>query len=247
MKRYLVALMLTFLACPHLSEAQEILTKELRYQIDNVLPPFATTREHLAEADSIVHLNKHYKTWWIDEFVSVEVSAIHNGEKVIAMGENDVFTNEQKVIMKNADSGTDISIYVRYMPNNTLSHNDEKDFFFSFMVLPDNEATYPGGVEKFGEYLKENAIDNIENPIIEDNDITAIKFMVDEEGLITDAKLFWSCKNEELDKLLLEAICNMPKWTPAHYVNGHKVKQEFALTVGNLESCVINMLGTRPF
>jgi TonB family protein len=73
----------------------------------------------------------------------------------------------------------------------------------------------------------------------------AIKFTIDEAGQIINAHIFQPSKDEDVDNLLLETICNMPNWKPAEYSNGKKVKQEFVLTVGNMENCMINLLNIR--
>lgn len=44
---------------------------------------------------------------------------------------------------------------------------------------------------------------------------------------------------------MAEAIRNMPSWKPAGYSNGISVKQDFVLTVGNMESCVVSLLNIR--
>jgi len=40
----------------------------------------------------------------------------------------------------------------------------------------------------------------------------------------------------------LETIQKMPCWKPAKYANGTTVKQDFVLTVGNMENCIMPML-----
>jgi len=37
----------------------------------------------------------------------------------------------------------------------------------------------------------------------------------------------------------------MPRWKPAKYTNGSTIKQEFALTVGNMENGVIHLLNLK--
>ena len=93
-----------------------------------------------------------------------------------------------------------------------------------------------------------NAIDKISTSFNKIN-LAAVKFTINEEGQIVDAHVFQSAyqpsKDEKIDELLLETICNMPSWEPAEYDNGIKVKQEFVLTVGDMESCVVNLLNIR--
>ena len=44
---------------------------------------------------------------------------------------------------------------------------------------------------------------------------------------------------------MMSGLREMPRWKPAKYANGTKVKQEFAFVVGHMESCVINTINTR--
>lgn len=144
-----------------------------------------------------------------------------------------------------ADAGTNIAVKVRYIPENTLKHNDIKELDFSFTVDPENEAQYVGGQEQLQQYLKLTAIDKIPLTRFEKSTLAAVKFTLDEEGNVIDAHVFQSSKDAETDALLLAAIRNMPSWKPAEYANGLKVKQDFVLTVGNMESCVMNLLEIR--
>ena len=73
-------------------------------------------------------------------------------------------------------------------------------------------------------------------------DFTPVKFTIDEEGNVSDAHVFWDFKDDSIDSLLLEAVCNMPNWKPAKYANGTQTSQEFVLTVGNRENCIIHTL-----
>ena len=78
-------------------------------------------------------------------------------------------------------------------------------------------------------------------------DLAAVKFTVNEDGKIANAHVVESSKDEKVDRLLLATIQNMTDWKPAKYSNGLQVKQDFILTVGNMESCVVNLLGIRRY
>jgi hypothetical protein len=194
-------------------------------------------------------LDMFFKSSWIRSYVSVEIMAICKGEKRKAVNKSDVFSNEQKDIMSNPDAGTGISVKVRYMPENTLINNDIKDLNFTFMVDPEREAKFSGGQRHLEQYLMEHAIAKIPHESFNDKDLVAVKFTIGEDGEIIDAHVFESeyqtDRNEKIDKLLLEAVRNMPRWEPAQYANGTKIRQEFVLTVGNMDSCVINLLNIR--
>jgi len=145
-------------------------------------------------------------------------------------------------MMNTADAGTDISVKVLYLPENTLTHNDVKEISFTFEVNPEKEASYSGGEQQLQEYLKKNAMDKISDSVFKRYQLTAVKFTVTENGQIIDAHVAHTSNDEATDKVLLETICNMPNWQPAEYTDGTKVKQDFVLMVGDKESCVINLL-----
>lgn len=222
--------------------SQHIPTNELPYEVNRVYPYLFITKEKLKEAHTLIDLNKRYPSSWIRTYLSVEILTSHNGKIQKARGKNAMLTEEQKKLMEMADAGTDIFVKVQYMPENTLKHNEPKEIKFKFLVEPENAATYFGGQQRLKQYLKEKAIDKIPNGSFKGFDLTTVKFTVNEEGKIIDAHVFWPSKNEKIDALLLEAIRYMPDWKPAIYADGTKVKQEFALTVGNHKNCIINLL-----
>ncbi len=237
------------LAFPHLGSSQDSLTNELSYEVNRIYPYISITKEKLIDANTINdfknetnNLNLDYKPSWVREYISVEILTSYKGAIRKAVSKNDTLTKEQKDIMNMADVGTDISVNIQYIPENNLTQNDPKELNFTFTVNPDSEAKYSGGQQKLKQYLEEKAIDKIADGSFKDYDLAAVKFTIGEEGEITDAHVFESSKDEKIDKLLLDAIRNMPCWKPAEYSNGIKVKQEFVLTVGSMENCMIYLL-----
>jgi len=244
------------LAFPQLGSSQNSLTKELSYEVNRIYPYISISKEKLNEALSIndfknqvKNVNLDYKLSWVRAFISVEILTSQKGEIRKAVSKNDVLSQEQKEIMNMADAGTDISVKIKYIPENTLRHNDPKELNFTFTVDPEREALYPGGQQQLKNYLKEKAIDKIPSNSFKDYDLAAVKFTVNEEGEISNAHVFGteyqSSKKEKIEKLLLETIRDMPRWIPAEYANGTKVKQEFVLTVGNMENCIIHLLNIK--
>ncbi|MFT7606499.1 MAG: hypothetical protein ACI8VT_004102, partial [Saprospiraceae bacterium] len=250
-----IVLLFIALAFSYPGSSQDSLTNELRYEVNRTYPSISIAKEKLKEAHTLIDLNEannlhlHYRPAWIREYISVEISASNKGILRKAVSENDTLSQEQKDIMNMADVGTDISVNIQYIPENTLKHNDAKEIDFKFTVNPESEAIYAGGQQQLKQYLKENAIDKIPTGSFKGYDLAAVKFTINEEGKIIDAHIFGpefqTSKDEKIDKLLLETICNMPNWKPAEYANGTKVKQEFVLTVGNMENCVIPLLNIR--
>jgi len=241
----LIVFLIIALVIPLLGTSQDSLTFELRYEVHRIHPPLSISRETLNETHTLSDLNEHYKPSWVKEYISVEIITSYRGMIKKAMGRSDTLSQEQKNIMNMADVGTDIAVKVQYIPDNTFTHNDIKEINFTFAVDPESEAQYPGGQQQLKQYLKVNAIDKIPDGSFKKYNLTAVKFTVNEEGQVINVHIFETSKDEETDELLMETICNMPNWKAAEYSNGIKVKQEFVLTVGDMESCVINLLNIR--
>jgi hypothetical protein len=240
-----IALVFIALVFPLLVAAQDIPSDVLRFEVNRIYQPLSISHDQLNEARTLEDLNKYYKSSWVQEYISVEIITSHEGNIKKAMSKNDMLSPEQISHMTMADDGSDISIKVRYIPENTLKHNEAKEFNFNFIVYPEIEATYVGGQQQLTQYLKENAIDKIPPGSLDEKVLAAVKFTVDHTGNIIDVHTVWSSEDETIDNLLLETIHSMPAWKPAEYSTGLKTNQEFVFMVGNMESCVVNLLNLR--
>ena len=217
----------------------------LRYRVDRNYPPLAITKAQFKEAVTIADINRYFKPSWVEEYISVEVSALYNGQLKSVKGPDGILTKEQKDFIWQVASSGEIAVHVHYMPDNTLSHNDPKDINFTFLIEPDNGATFVGGHNELLQYFKENAIDKIENTGFTDQTLASVLFTINEAGEVVNAHVFQPSEDEATDDLLLEAVCNMPIWKPAEYDDGTRVSQEFALNIGNMESCLMNFMNIR--
>jgi hypothetical protein len=240
-KNTLLTLLFAAFIFPHFGAMQAPLENDLPYEVNQIYPYISITKTELKDARTLIDINKHYKSSWVKEYISVEILTTYQGKGRKSVSKNDILTQEQKDHINTADLATDISVKVLYFPDNTLKGKEIKEINFSFNPVPEKEATYFGGEEALKKYLQETAIYKIPNNRFENYDLAAVKFTIDEDGQIINVHLFQS-KDEETDDLLLKAIRNMPKWQPATYENGTKGKQEFVLTVGNMENCVIHLL-----
>jgi len=207
-------------------------SQELSFDVygNHALP---VTREQISKARTLSDINPGYPASWITEYVSSSVLVTSKGERVNAAGTNDVLNAEQKKILNSFDPGTDIHVEVKYRTRNAVTNEMvDRGMNFSVTVMPATEAEFLGGNKKMKEYLKETAINKIPVPFAEDL-LARIRFVVDEEGTITNAHISRTSGDEKTDALLLEAINKMPKWKPAKDSNGVKVSQEFEFSVGN--------------
>lgn len=225
--------------------AQEEASKEIAYEVNQVYQPLSISKEQLDKAETLMDLNAQYKPSWIKKYYSVKLWAKQGGKLKKVVGKNAFLTLKQKNLLQQADVGTDIMVEVDYLPNNTLKHNEPKTINFSFLVNPETSAMYAGGDDGLKAYLKTHAMDKIQVLDFDKTRLAVVKFAIDENGEVQHAAIVETSKNKTVDALLIAAIAQMPKWQPAQYANGMAVKQEFVLTVGNLESCVMNLLNVR--
>jgi len=217
---------------------------DLPFQVNINHPPLSISQDQLHNAISLSDLNRMFRPNWIREYLSVEISTIQNDKIVNVLGENDKLNQEQKDFLKSLNFPARITVSLEYIPENNLKENPPRKESFSFSIHPTTSASYIGGNEKLINYLNTTAVSKIDNSIFKEYDLAVVTFTINEEGQVVDASVFQSSEDEHTDNLLYEAVCNMSDWTPAQHDSGKKVRQEFALTVGNHESCVINLLNT---
>lgn len=219
---------------------------DLKFEINKVLPFVSIEENKLAEINTLQDLDKRYPASWVKEYISVEVSAFKKGTQTKASGTSDVLTQAQKELIQSADRNRDIAVNITYLPNNSLKNNTAKQYDFEVTVMPVRNATYAEGAEQLIQYLQSNGIGKIEVGSFTGYDLTAIKFTITEQGDIRDIKVVLPSKDAKIDEMMIAAISKMPKWKPAEFSNGLKVKQDFVLTIGNMDNCMVNLLNIRP-
>jgi len=136
-------------------------------------------------------------------------------------------------------------VYMKYMPNNTLSHNDPKEFSFDVVIDPQSDAAYVGGRASLDNFVQENILTHLQDVTLDDQALAVVSFTIDKNGKARNVKISESTEQEDLDELILKAVCDMPDWQPAASADGTNIDQEFVLTLGNLESCKMNFFNTR--
>ncbi|MBK7938076.1 MAG: energy transducer TonB [Lewinellaceae bacterium] len=238
-KTQFLLIVLLSIGCAFNSFAQN----DLKFEINKVLPFISIQENKLAEINTLTDLDKRYPMSWVKEYISVEISAKKNGIQTKVSGSSDVLNQEQKELIRLADRNSDIAVSVMYLPENSLKNNTVKQYDFKVTVMPDKNAVYGEGPEQLIQYLQKNSIVNIEAGSFTGYDLTAIKFAITEQGHITDIQVAMPSKDAKIDEMLVAAISKMPGgWKPAEFSNGLKVKQNFVLTVGNMENCMVNLL-----
>jgi TonB family protein len=191
-------------------------------------------KEILNDARKIGDISPGFPTNWLNKYVSAEIQAVCNGKSKKAMSTNEILSAEQKDILKTADLGTDVIVNIRYKSQNSATEKEEvRTINYSVTIIPEVEAKYSGGQQQLLKYFRENAISKITEIASKELQYGLIKFTINEQGEIIHTKISKSTGDSKVDKLLVDAIKNMPKWNPAENSMGIKVKQEFVFSVGN--------------
>ena len=175
---------------------------------------------------------------YLFNYSSVEISATSEGKLLTSESTSDKLTAEQKNILSLADLGTDISIKIKFTYKNEAnarpgSAGKLNEGVYSVTVVPETEAAFPGGFKQFAAYYTENVFSKIqEKKETEKIQQAVLKFTVDEEGQVVDARIASTSTDPKIDELLLNATNRMPKWMPAQNSRGIKVKQQFSIPLG---------------
>lgn len=203
-------------------------SQELGY---GVLPYSRTIKKEKASVAKVLSdINPRFPASWIREYVSVSLSVSQNGQVLKADGRGFELNKEQQQILKIGETGADINVAIKYYPNNTLP-KEVKDMDFTFTIAPDIDAQFQDGKAVIQQYLKENAIDRLSEMSDIELHQAKVSFNINQNGDVTNAKIFERSHSAEIDGLLLTAINNMPKWLPAKNADGTLVSQAFEFIV----------------
>ncbi len=224
---------------------QDSFLTDIQCLVDVIDPPLALNKTQLEAAETIKDLNPYYKPSWVRSFNTVELITTYQGESRKSIGKDDRLTTEQKEHLKDLDDHSSVIVRILYIPENELSDNEEKEIKFTIPMSPDQDAAYPDSDEVLYSYLKEVLISEIPERSFKKYQLGTVKFTVDVDGHIIEPKILFPTENNTTDSLMLHSICNMPLWTPAQYESGLKVRQEYALNVGSMQSCIANLVNTR--
>lgn len=218
--------------------AFSVFSQRIGYEIYGTLTnPYAEpysllTLDTLKGARTLSDINTRYRPDWVASYIRVEVASTCGEESKKAISTNDILTTAQMNILKTTDIGCNIDVEVDYIPENTLKDNPPRKMAFSLRMVPIYEAKYPGGQQALKMYLKENVIDEILRGRDRQLELAKIKFTINEEGHVSDVNIFKTSEDDEMDQIMLKAICNMPNWSPAKNREGEKIIQEFELSMG---------------
>ena len=226
---------------------QDTLIEDFSVGIHKVIPPLSIERQTISGAFSIQDIHPQYKPSWIKEFINIEIQTIQDGKTKIARSEDDLLTEDQIKNLIASDINTDIYLKIDYIPNNNLKHNEPKIYDATFRINPDKDAEFVTGEKSMMSYLDRNVITKVQDYRFEQYALAAVKFTVDQSGHIENVSVQESSKDEKIDLMMVNAMCNMPAWKAAEFYDGSKVDQDFILTVGDMKSCIVPTLNIKRY
>ena len=195
----------------------------------------AIKQEKLISATTLADLITGYPASWITDYLATEILVSSGDDIQRSVGTNDTLTMHQKEIIAGAHLDADIVLDVAYRYKNSITGQmDLRTLHYTATVVPEIEATYTGGAVAMNDYLKANTLQPFPDSVTRLKNQMLISFIVSETGAINNVKLTTSSGYPDTDRVLLEAITRMPAWKPAEDRDGHKVKQEFEFTLGNI-------------
>lgn len=245
MKNSFLFLLVLIALLPLENAAQDVEIREPSFGFNVMYPAVSMTKKDLASAVHVSDLDPKFPASWIREYLRVEVTTFEKGKKRMTTGHQEKLNREQRDALAKADPDRDISISVRYIPENTLVDNPPQTLEFTCSVDPETDASYPEGKTGLIAYFRQKVIQHLPEGLISGYDLAAYTFSIGEEGQVLDPAIFNTSGDDQMDALVLEVIRNMPKWTPACHADGTRDRQKFVFTIGNLENCIVPLLNIR--
>ncbi|MDW3650301.1 MAG: energy transducer TonB [Bacteroidia bacterium] len=227
----------SIIACIFLPLA--LLSQNLGYEVQSTYKK-AVKEEQLHGARTMLDINPGYPQNWIKEtdYISSELVLNDQGKVIKALGNNDILNSEQQSVLKMAEIGSNIDVAIKYYSENVVTKERVVNTMsFRLSLIPEIEASYPGGYDELKAYLKKQVIDVIGEEKGKKIDLAKVKFAINTHGKACDARISESSGSQEIDRLLLESVARMPAWKPAQDVNGKKIKQEFEFIMGMKAGC----------
>ncbi len=240
---HLVLFIVFTLSFIQIGRTQTSINKCPIFEIQPSSSSFIIQKEKLAEVKTLKDINPYYNSSWVKTYFSVKVEAYIDNEINVVYGKSDSLNQDQLNLLLESDVGKEISISIEYLPKNNLEFNEVKIERFSFLFYPEENASYIEGDESLENYIQNLLTECGVSNHLDEEDLVILKFSIDLTGIIKNVHVIWPSKDVQFDNYLLTIIREMPSWSPARYSNGVAVDQEFSFSLGNHESCAINMLG----
>ncbi|MBO6515554.1 MAG: energy transducer TonB [Bacteroidia bacterium] len=194
------------------------------------------TRNDLIGVSDLADLIEFYPINWIENYVSVTVTASRGEDKTVIKTSDSRITQGIKELFAEVTPNTDIEIEVDYTSTNPISKEVESNVFrYWTTVVPQKQAQFAYGNDSLINYLRATTESTVKEKYDAYLGEVRISFFISDKGVLNQVRTTKSSGNQEFDNYLMEALQTMPEWTPATSENGKSVEQEFefVLTLNN--------------
>lgn len=197
------------------------------------------TKEALLNAATVGEFIPANTNWPKHSITSLMVTVFKDHHGSVEQGSNLTLTDDQKKLLHSLEYDEIFRVDAKCQgPNPDDPSMTEYDMYYAFTVVPEKEASFPGGMESVIDYLKNNCKKEISKARADVLDPGLIVFTVNKDGSVSKSEHLISSGYPNLDNKLVELMKNLPQnWTPAENANGEKVPQELALRFGDLSGC----------
>ena len=206
---------------------------------------FATiSKADLYKAESVVDIVPKDADWGSFRIKTVKVKMEGTGCMVAEIGEGPSLNEAQKKLLQKTDYADDISLLATCKGPHTMTgcggkdhviEHDQFEIGYFVSIVPEQEATFEGGMEAVTAYVKKYSRQAIE--IAEQDGLKSgkVTFVINTEGAISDVELESSSGYSIIDETIVDLITNLPgEWVPAQDANGQTVEQELVFSFGQI-------------
>lgn len=171
-------------------------------------------------------------------YSSVVFSTVIEGKKMVASGKTRSLNAEQKKLLQLAPYGSEIRVDIEYQYfmkelMQTQNGNPVKKSCFFVRLVPESPARFSKSEEDLKNYFRKAVSMKIaSNQSLASRGQAKALLEINEMGSPGKVKLIQSSENKVIDKLILEAIQQMPSWIPGKNESGKTVIQEIVLSFG---------------
>ena len=230
-----------FLAClvTICSLASSTLAQEMYHAfVDRDL--LSVSQSELQSAANLAEIHERYPEDWVDSYLDTKIQVTEDGQATSAMGNDGNLTPEQKQLIKQAKVGSELKLYVKYMPKNNLKNNTKKEMDFSYNILPAQLPEFNGGEDARQAYVDQAIISKLTPAQKEKLDLARVQFTITPDGSIHNPHILESSGDEDIDQLLLQAFEGMPAWLPARKIDGSPIDHAIKFFISKTyKNCLI--------
>lgn len=187
----------------------------------------------LTEAKKLSDINSGYPTSWIKECQSVEIKLKNvKGDSLLALSQSAILNREQKKLLSKAELGDQVFFKITYFPYEKVKGKDPRYIKFNYTLIPEKQASYPGGWDAADNFLTSQGIE----VIVRQQDVlkqwAKFGFEIDIEGKVNSIEVDQSTGDPSYDLQIRQILEGMPSWQPAIDDEGKKIAQKYYLMVG---------------